>query len=274
MYQKIKISGIKHILLICLLPFVLRAAFEPRYMGAWSQSIGGAGNAGVMMTFAAYNNPALLGLKTEQALTLSYRSFYGLSALNRTGVSYNRPGRWAWGADFTRMGNATYNENTLSLALARASYENLSLGVSVDIYHLYIKGYGQATSAGLKAAVWYQPLENVNMSFLVGNINEPKIGKAREILPVYGKGALAWQPMETVQVFVDALFTLPTGWDVTWGMAFAFNSALSLRLGSRPAVGALYGGLSVAWGSFRLDYALEVHPELNMSHALDVRYAF
>ena len=251
----------------------VQAAFEPRPLGAWQRALGNAGLASVYSGFAAYNNPALLAGGGGPAVSLLYQNFFGLADLNQIALSVAAPLYGLdMGLDVLRLGNATYSETTFSAAAAMRLTPSLVLGVGVNSYLLEIKNYGRDVAFGLQLALRYQLSEGLEMAVVAANVNEPVIGRAREALPVFGRAGLLWRPVEQVTLFADALYEQE--WDAFFGLGYRLNDHLSLMTGTQSLNNSFSAGFLLSLDNIRLGYALEVHPELNYSHTVDIRYEF
>ncbi len=261
-------------IMLIVLPVGLHAAFGMRPAGAWLRSLAYAGTASSRVTFPAFNNPALLSVQQDKRILISYHNFYGIGALNQSGVSLTMPGFIPWGVDYIRMGNATYGENTLTMAAAFSVNENLSVGLAVRFYLLTIKGYGNAFTTGISAAIRSRITDDLTLAFRAVNINEPVIGQVREKLPLFGSAGINWRVDDAIHLLGDARFSTSEAWDFSWGMEFIINNHLSARAGTRQSTHTVNGGFTLSWSGFLLYYALEFHPELNYSHTLDIAYVF
>ncbi len=266
------------IFLLILLVFdasALLAAFEPKGFGATHLALSGAGRAQEAAPFSVFLNPAALPADKALQLNLYYRNFYGLKELNQLALeAQTRVHGLPVAVGISRYGNALYAESELRVGTAYELFNGLSAGLSVNGYFVSLSGYGNSAAAGLCAALRYRIISNLDMAFVINNLNEPVLGEAKEPLPMLTALSVALRPEAHTELFIDLVQEEQTAPDWRIGLTFRPVRWLQLLTGFKSNVHAVSAGLSIFKGALRMDYGLEYHLDLGVSNAMSVGYAF
>ncbi len=168
-------------------------AFSRMGFGARGVAMGNAVSAVTSGNLVAYYNPAVSVFQNETHFQTAYtflsfdrtenylaftkrfnmrrKNSYataGISAgIINAGVS-NIDGRDAQGF---KTGELSTSENQFFVAVASRLSEKVSIGFNIKIYYYSLYENFSATSAGLDVGVIYKPLSNLNLSFVVADIN-------------------------------------------------------------------------------------------------------
>ncbi len=261
--------------LFILMASGLQAAFEPKGFGASYLALGGAGRARAAAPFSVFLNPAALQADTLLQLNLYYRNFYGLKELNQLAFeAQTRIQDIPLSVGLSRYGNALYAESELRLAAAYTLFQGLSAGLSVNGYFVSLSGYGNSATAGLSAALRYRIFSNLDIAFVINNLNEPVLGAAKEPVPMQTALSVALRPEAHTELFIDLVQEEGVSADWRLGLAFRPVQWLQLLAGFKNSVHAVSAGMSIFKGTLRMDYGLEYHLELGVSNAMSVGYAF
>ncbi len=253
----------------------VRAAFESKGFGAAFLALGGAGRARSGAPFSLFLNPAALPAEKPLQLNLYYRNFYGLKELNHLAVeAQSRMQDIPFAVGLSRYGNALYAESELRVAAAYELFTGLTAGVSVNGYFVWLKGYGNSATAGISAALRYRIISNLDMAFVINNLNEPVLGAAKEPVPIQAALSVALRPEAYTELFIDLVQEERTAPDWRMGLSYRPVRWLQLLAGFKNSVQAVSGGLTIFKGALRVDYGLEYHLELGVSNAMSVGYAF
>ncbi len=253
----------------------VRAAFEPKGYGTTFIASGYSGIASDNAAFALFINPAKLALIPSPGIDLFYRNFYQLADLSQITFSSVIP---VWGAPLgfgiSRFGNKLYAETDLRVAAAWRIWQPFILAASANIYHLQIKRYGSAVSFGFCLAFNYKVNADFSTAFLISNLNEPRIGAARERLPVYASLGFCYRFFDQLSANLDIVQEEGRPFDYRFGIRYRVQPWFRVMGGFRDIVNSFTTGFDVNYASLRVGYALEYHPILGVSHSISTSYAF
>ncbi len=269
---------LKHFLLCVSLlfvyPVVSFASFGYRPPGPESLALSYSGAAGPVGVLSAFNNPALLP-SMSAGMATSYRNYYGIRNLADVaiGAVFKFKG-WPLALSAEQRGFNLYSETTLTIASAYRINKTVSVGVSIPVYALKIKNYGQASTVGITAAIHYKVFDNLQIAAIGGNLNMPTLGRANESVPVYGTLALAYSPTGNMDVYLDIYKEDIMPFEYRLGARFQISPVLHLLAGFREGINSYSAGMDVKVFSYHIQYGMEFHPRLNISHTFGLSYDF
>lgn len=250
-------------------------AFEPGKKPCAYLARGSSGIAVEGMESGFMINPSLLALKGESHISLFYRNYYGLPQLNEIAMAF----KWnvfhlPFGFFVSQFGDKNYHEQELYFATSWSPFENFSLGISVSLYFLRIKNYGQSVAFGNKLAFRYKLLPHLNFATTIGNLNEPKLNHKRGEIPVYFISGFEFLPIKSISISFDIFKDNRFDFDFRYGLGYQLNSYFEFLVGFRQQVHTFTSGIQIKKAMFHVNYAFEIHPDLGFSNAFEVAYVF
>jgi hypothetical protein len=251
------------------------AAFENKGAGISQAGLSMAGVASSKNDFLLLSNSSLLPTQNQSSLQLFYKNYYSIKGLDLAAVHYQfRLWDTPLAASMVRFGNKLYSENIFTSGFGYNLGNDFYFGASLSIYHLQIKGYQQTTSLGISISSAYRFNEQLTFAVNVSNINEPKIGQSQEIIPVSGTLGLAYSILENAEILVDLFKDSYEEFDHRFGLRILAFENVSILTGFRSSVNSFSAGLIYSLKSYHFKYAIDIHPVLNMSHAIGFSYDF
>jgi len=263
------------LLLIFLLAAPLRAAFENKGTGSMFLGAGSAGTASSDSSFKALINPAGIGLLNRNHIDFQFRNFYQIHGLNQFALaaSFNIMDL-PLGIGINSFGNNLYSELETSFIYSHKIVSAFYLGISLNAYWLSIKNYGSAASLGFDLAGCYLINRKLRAAFIVENINEPVIGRAKEKLPAAMSLGAAYDPIEGVEINLDLVKDNRFEFEFRFGVRYEINRWLGMACGFREQVNTFSGGFYIQKSQVIFSYALEYHQTLGSNHSASIGYAF
>ncbi len=251
------------------------ASFEP---GKWPCAYLARGSSGIAVGHLQNGflvNPALLNLKAANQISLFYRNYYTISDLNDLSLSaefsfYKIP----VGFTFSQFGDKNYREQTMSIAAAWSPVKNLSLGAAAQMFLLNVKRYGKSSAFGTILSLHYQIMPKFSLAAVAGNLNEPKLSDRRGAVPVYFLTGFEFLPVDNLSLSLDIFKDNQFDFDFRYGLGYRLISSIEILLGFRQQVHAVTAGIQINKLMVHFGYALEMHPDLGISNAIEVAYVF
>ncbi len=262
------------ILLIFFSVSTLFAAFERKGTGASQIGLSLAGSASFNTSFSSFINPALVG-KEKESVGLFYQNYFGLRELNQislhTRFSINS---WPIGIGISRFGNKLYSETELVVASAYKINDDLIIGAGSSIYFLEIKNYNSSFTVGLSLSLLYSISPQLNIAMVVNNFNEPQIGSAKETIPLSGTLGIMYAPINQVELLFDVYKEDFFDFEYRMAARITVINGINMLLGFRENINSFSAGLEYRTEGYSIKYAIDIHPIINVSHALGFNYAF
>lgn len=250
------------------------AQFEHHVIGARPASFGGSGVLLYSDPWGAFVNPALYATISNVSASAAYiPGRFGLSELQSSAATIIYPlsiGTAA--ASVHRFGFELYSEATVSVSGARAVTDRLTVGGTLNWYHLSIERYGSAATAGITAGIGAVITKNLSTGFVVSNINRPSIGQNDNSLPQVIRAGVLYRPFPPVTITAEIEKDILFEPEFRFGVEYLLSELFYVRAGmnDRPARAA--GGFSLRHRSIQFDYALQWHLELGQTHYITVSF--
>jgi hypothetical protein len=255
-----------------------RAAFEHVEVGARPAALGGAYCALSDDVHGPLYNPAGASWSQRRALALSGCRPFGLGQLDTGELSILQPVLgWVFGLHARHFGDRLYRETTVAMSAAHRFLDRLSAGGCLRGLQLSIDGYGSDETWSLDVGILALPGDRWRWGMAVHNINNGRLGRARQGMPQVLMVGLACRPEERVWLSGELLGDLTDlsvdssgspGYPLEWrlGCEARPGDALALRLGLQNHPMRISAGLELAAGRLRLGYAWRSHVLLGSTH--------
>ncbi len=268
---------IKRLLIFWITVFLssnLMASFEQKGTGASQIGLSLAGLASFNNNFQSFSNPSLIDA-ADQSVSLFYKNHFGIKDLNQASLhsrfSFNS---WPIGFGISRFGNKLYSETQLIIATSYAINENIIVGASSSIYFLEIKNYNNDWTYGFLLSVLYTLSTQINIAAVINNFNEPQIGSTKETLPMYGTIGIMYSPIQEIELLFDIYKEDLFDFEYRIGTRINAVAGINILAGFQENINSFSTGLEYIADSYSIKYGVDIHPILNASHAVGIRYAF
>ncbi len=254
---------------------LLHASFEP---GKWPAAFLARGSSGIAVMGLENGfivNPALLVGQKSNNISLFYRNYYSLSDLNDFSIAARfRIFKIPLGVSFNQFGDRNYHEQTLSFNAAWTFVKNFSFGADVRLFLLNVRHYGQASAFGGSLGLHYRLSKKIAIAAIAGNLNEPRLNGRGGNIPVYFSTGLEVKPVNKLSLSFDIFKDNRFDFDFRYGLGYQVFSSIELLLGFRQQIHAFTAGIQIRKMMVHFGYALEMHPDLGISNAIEVGYVF
>ena len=275
-------------------------AFDNVNVSPRSRAMGDAGVAVADDAFAAYQNPAALGVMGRPTLGSSYVRPYGLdfTDLLYVGVAVPLSAKvGALGFGFRYFGvnyqdQDLLKESTLTLAHGLQLYHDLhatiTFGYALNLYRLEFgptvgsdglgtDGFDPGDDAviGLDAALLVTLHERTRLGVLAKSINNPQIGEDKEEIPQRIHGGIAYEPYVGVVTTFEIESQLGEAVIYHGGVEMEVITNFRLRFGVQARPEKLMAGFGYAVEGFTLDYGFSTGGGvLDSSHQFGLTFSW
>lgn len=249
-------------LLICLL-LGLPAALYSQVLQPYGP-VAGTGLAGTVYSpgvWAAYGNPAALGVDSLPSVAFGYQQVYGLPELGTPALaaSLPLPNGQALGLGMSTIGFESYRETNFGLGYALVLYDKLRVGVRTNVLHIQVPGFESEAAFMVDAGAQLLVSERLELGVLVVNSSQTRIGSERP-LPLASRLSIGANYRASPQLQLLLELQQQSEQELGMGMGLVYQpvEALSVQLGvlSNPgqvAAGVAYqaprfvAGISTSW---------------------------
>ncbi len=262
-------------LVLILFTSILQASFEPKGLGIPYLAAGGTSRASELKPFAVFINPASLNQIQGRSVHLFYKNYYELENLNLMALEARfRPFGLPLGIGVSRYGDAAYQEADLRVGTALRLVDVIDLGISLNLYSVYLKNYGHSATAGVSIAANWAIFKTFSAAMVINNLNEPKLGAAKDRIPLQMAVGLSWKIIPDLEILFDLVKEEDFDFDFRTGVNYKLDSWFILHAGFRTLTPIYSTGFTAVVGAFQLGYAFEYHVELSGSHSIGAGYVF
>lgn len=248
------------------------AAFERVNVGARNIAHAGATSPLDPDPWSVRTNPAIISPAGSWQVALSYAPHpFGLEELSRAAMAIVAPvDDFVIGFYGSRYGYDLYRETELSLAIAPRNVGNFRWGVSLTRYQLSIESYGQDVGFMMSGGIVLDLSREVSLDVSLHNIFAATIGEEREPLPRSLTLGGAFSPVSQMIFLAEVSKEFDRNVEWRFGMEYTLAGVLALRCGTNTSISSVCGGVGIAYGSVRVDYGIDAHSELGLSHTLSL----
>lgn len=234
----------------------------------------GYASATLFDTWSVFNNPAGNAKLESIAANFTYDLHPTPIGANRTAAVFALPvkpvGVISGGA--YRFGDALYNEHIISAGFA-SKLGLASLGAQINYIQYSAEGFGTKSVASVNFGGIAELTPHLSIGAYIINLNQPEITK-EEKLPTKLVAGLGFKPIE--KIFIAAEIEKDLDFDPTWkmGVEYSFHKKFAARTGYnlRPNTG--FFGLGFKTRRLTIDYAVQYHVSLGLSHQASIGYQF
>lgn len=252
-------------------PARLAALFEEDFYGARSFGLANAVSGIGFSPEQLDMNPAALCSPARLTAQISYSRPYDLPDITsgRMHLLYSRSSL-ATGLSLASFGNDIYNESSFLVAGALKLGTRSSMGLSVSVNRLSIKGYGNSSTILFNMGVLTELASGLRWGAAVKNLTESRIGQGREKLPQEIRSGLCYSPVRQLNLLFDLVKDERFPIDMRFAAEYAVVPVFTLRagLGAEPAQYSF--GFGVDFGFGGIDYGLRNHDSLGYSHLFSI----
>ncbi len=251
------------------------AGLEDLPVGARSIGMGATYVALANTADAIFLNPGGLSQLNGAEISVFYQRPFGLPDLNFGMVAASFAFRsHRLGIGFLQFGNRLYNEQVLAFTYSRSYQQKLHWGLGLKYQALRIEGYGSAATIGLDFGFVVPLARQLNLGFVVKNLNRPSIGESDERVPQTFRIGVSARPnpkiILNVEVFKDTRFAE----EIRFGAEITPIPRLALRAGTANNPSRFSTGFGIRVDQVNLDYAFFTHSDLGLTHQMSVSIAF
>ncbi|MEM6298510.1 MAG: hypothetical protein AAF740_07470, partial [Bacteroidota bacterium] len=242
----------------------------------------GMGNTNLTVgnTWAVFNNIGALARADEMAMAVNYTNYYGISGFNTVGAAFVTPlnigknGGMA-GAGFWNFGDGNYSENKVSLGYSH-KIGMMSLGIQVNYFQTMIAEFGTKSVIALELGGVADLREDLKLGMHIYNFNQAKLANFEdERIPTIMRAGLSYEPIKKLMLNLETEKEVDEPAMFKAGLAYqVLEDKLTFRTGLSTEPFINYFGLGFKYKFLIIDYALNTHPDLNMTNHLSIVYRF
>lgn len=262
------------VILLSLIPVMGSARSDQNGRGARSIAMANSFVAVANGPWAVYHNPA--GLTQLSQLNVSaflVPGQFGLPELRTQSIAAALPFFFGTvGAMVEQFGFSLYKETNVSISCARRIDWGVSAGLTLNLQRLSIERYGSSQFLTLDIGLLAEADPSLQFGFAYRNVTATTIGASGEQLPQSLLLGTRYSPLR------DFLITMEVEKDIRFpaivkgGIEQQLFHLLALRFGVSNNPDKFSFGLAVRYSLFEFAYAGYTHPQLGVTHQIEINF--
>lgn len=224
------------------------------------------------------SHPAGLSHLHGIALSAFNSSPFQMAALNQNGITLAVPlNSSVLGAGFATLGRTQYQETVVTVGAGRETGTDLDAGILLSFVELYIANYGTDRTFAMTVSASYALAEGAQWSLLYRNLNRPRVGRSREILPQVISTGLTFSPLASVTSTFELENDLAFKNRYKFGLRWQPLSHITSATGFATHPAQFTAGIALQFTRLnpsyevRISYGLATHPELAISQVVSLQ---
>ena len=222
--------------------------------------------------WALFRNMAGLGEYDSWSVILAYHYPYNLKELRSLAWGVIIPLEPKIGVSIFQSGGTLFRNQQIALSASK-KIGRLYLGLRVKYWRLTFAGHDHRASFSLAYGMQVQLSKKLIVGTFLSNITQNRIGQ-EEILPTVWFTGVSYHASPNLQLALELGHTLGHIWDYKLGFDYQFKKKIFIRSGFNSSNSQGHFGLGFHTNKFQLDYALEIHYSLGISHQTGLCYSW
>lgn len=226
------------------------------------------------------SHPAELAHVPRAGFSVFHSSPFRLAPLDQYGFTAAAPFKGGVvGTGFVTLGQARYRETVVTAGMGRPLGPHLETGILLSFLELYIAGYHTDRTVAVAASVTYALAKGIRWSLLYRNLNAPRVGRSRELLPQIISTGITVLPAETVTSVLELEKDLDYENRYKFGLTWEPLSSLTVASGFATSPAQFTAGIAVRFLRLsspyeaHVSYGIATHPELPVSQVVSLQLA-
>jgi hypothetical protein len=261
-------------LVVFVMPFEARTAFEPKTTSARAMGLGNAFVAYPGDVWGVFINPAGWANLHQMTAGVFYSRLFGLPEFALLNDVFATPTSWGvLGGAIESYGFDLYRENVFSLTFANTYFEKLRIGVNAKILSLEIQNYGSNRVIAFDLGIQTSLFDDLCWGFSVINLNAPSFGKKApdRVAQVFSTGIL-YQSAAHFRILADLVKDVRFSLNGKLGLEYQPVSFFIVRAGLNTDPSLFSAGVGFQFRRFEVDYGFSSHNDLGETHAVSILF--
>jgi hypothetical protein len=235
-------------------------------VGARAWMLGGSSAADANVWSAANNVAGTTQVKNLQAGLYTEQRFNEAN-LRLTNFSMVVPTKYVnLGGSVNYYGYTAFNQQRLSLSVARALNPIFSLGIQLNYVSTFIEDYGQTGNTVIGAGLYIKPMSRLALGFSIFNPTQNRYGKyTEEKIPSYGKLGCVYDVSDKIVLHAETDQRLNQKLIWRGGIYYKIHGSFHLAMGMATNPTYYTFGTSLHLKKIKLDMASSFHEVLGFT---------
>ncbi len=263
------------ITLIHLILLAFNLSFGQELISESGGKAGGMANAVVTIhdSWGIFNNMAGISAQKTISPIVELQDLYGINAFRTISAGLVSPLRaGALGFGIQKYGNSSLNKQKFSFGYAH-ELAGVSLGFRGNLIQHHIEGWGNKIIPTFDIGVITQLTEKFWLGAQLFNISQSKISKDQEeMFPSFITLGISYRPLDILILNIESQKNIDNNPYLKFGLEYQVVNSVFIRTGINSESWRNYFGVGLSMKKIRVDYGLNSHAVLGLSHNLSMEF--
>jgi len=222
--------------------------------------------------FSIFNNPARLNkILNPQAGIYYSPAPFEIQELAVAAAAYSHPtqfGTFSFGSMV--FGFDLYKETEIDFSYSRGINDCLDLGITFRYKNISIKNYGSTGIILINLGTTLELSNSLAAAFIFENLTHTTLNNEPNQIPVVMSIGLTSRYIHDFLLSAAVRKEIGFNPSVRFGIEHSFLESFSLRFGVSNEPDLYYCGIGILYKLFEFGYAVSSHPDLGLTHQLDL----
>lgn len=268
-------SILASILFVCAFDIRIMSAQNISYdFGARSKGMGHS-NTTLVDEWAIFNNVAGISGVENGTVIFGYDHFFQIEGFDRVGAAVIQPFNFGTvGISAFRFGDEFLSEQIISSAFSN-KIGFVRLGARANYYQIRIDEFGTSSGFYLDFGGIVELIPDLSFGAFISNLTVSKLNNPEQTrLPVVMKIGLSYQPTEDVKLNMDVHKDVDLDPLFRMGLEYRIIDKIFIRTGINTQPFKAFFGAGLELNRFKIDYAVNSHKLLGMSHQASLAFNY
>lgn len=205
-------------------------------------------------------------------IVLGYQNPYNLKELQSLALGIIIPNPAILGVSFYQSGTDGLINQQLAIN-ASMTLSRLNIGIRAKYWRVTVSGINSLNSISLDAGIQVQISDQVLVGVFMSNLNQSKLS-IHETIPVTWHSGISFKPGQNLLFQIEAGHVLGYHWEFTSGIEYVIKDKFFIRTGYNIPTKGHYWGLGFHSDPFEVNYAIDFHPYLGITHQAGISFCW
>ncbi len=211
-----------------------------------------------------------MGASGNWQVVLGYHFPYNLRELQSLALGLIIPGQPSLGVSLYQTGKTHLINQQIGIN-GSISLHQIHFGLRLQYWRVHIPGIESINRLSVALGIQMELADKLLAGIFVSNITNSKTG-SNSALPITWHSGIKYKPSSHLNISAELGHTLGHVWHFRTGIEFIIKQKLFVRTGINLSNRQFYLGLGFLMHTLQLDYAIDLHPYLGLSHQAGLGY--
>lgn len=259
------------LLIVCIDNGQAQTVFDPIGAEAWSI---GAASVSSQNVFSVFNNPSAISDFKNINAGISSEQRFGESKLSKESIAFVLPTKFInVGLSINHFGYTLFNQQKISLSLAKKLSKQFSLGITFSYFETNISEQNHSGNFLGELGLLYHPFSKWHLGMFIFNPTQSKYTEySYDRIPTYARFGVSYDISDKVKFVTEAEQILNQKIVLRGGIKYQIHKILSLSLGAATNPVFVTFGTGIKLKNFKVDFAASFHQVLGISPHLSISF--